>query len=144
MRKPRWARAIFLCGVNNKVWLNAGFILLIFLLAIESIPRELTVFMQIIASARYPHTLISLRPHVCIVPTHTHPYPHEHEQAESIAMAASFLPLSRMRPLPPIHRDVFVGMIIFNLFGVVRGIIARLPTQPCIRPPNNMSRFSVS
>ena len=35
-------------------------------------------------------------------------------------MAASFPPLSRMRPLPPIHRDVFVGMIIFNLFGVVR------------------------
>ncbi len=57
-------------------------------------------------------------------------------------MAASFLPLSRMRPLPPIHRDVFVGMIIFNLFGVVRGM--RLAEITATQPITNTSQFSVS
>jgi hypothetical protein len=69
----------------------------------------------------------------CCARTHTPIHSYTRAQTESTAMAASFPPLSRMRPLPPIHRDVFVGLVIFNLFGVVRQRCAIIHVSHCHR-----------
>jgi hypothetical protein len=47
----------------------------------------------------------------------------EKQQEQSRAQAMLQAPLAPMRVLPLIHRDVFVGLLLFNIFGLVRLLI---------------------